>query len=243
MTQTTPTLVLHDFPNSTGHAGWASFSPFVLEVDRALKLAKLPFEKKAVNIMKLKQLNPLGQLPVLTIDTENVPDSTRILHRIEQLAPGSMNGGLDARGTAEAWLWEEFSDTALYPYVVAGRWADDRAWPTTKQSIFAMLPPVVRGVVGSYARRDTMKRLVARDFTRAGLDACFQRMNLVLDQLDARAPEEGFWMGPRPSVADVGLFAQLHSLRIPHFPWLAEDVARRQRLSRWLDRFDAATGG
>jgi glutathione S-transferase len=65
----------------------------------------------------------------------------------------------------------------------------------------------------------------------------------VLDDLDARAPDDGFWMGPRATAADVGLFAHLHELRLPTTPWLAEEVARRSRLSRWLDRVDAATRG
>src|SRR4051812_38311720 len=102
MTAATTTLVLHDFPASTGLDGWASYSPFVLEVERALRLAKLPFEQRQVNMMKLKELNPLGQLPVLEVNGEKVADSTRILHRIERLVPGSMTGGLDARAVSEA---------------------------------------------------------------------------------------------------------------------------------------------
>jgi hypothetical protein len=47
MTTAAPKLILYDFPASTGIAGWESFSPFVLEVCRALQLAKLPFELKA----------------------------------------------------------------------------------------------------------------------------------------------------------------------------------------------------
>lgn len=238
-----PRLVLHDFPAATGLPGWSSFSPFVLEVDRALKLAKLPFETRQVDMMHLKKLNPLGQLPVLTIGDENVADSTRILHRIEALRPGSMTGGLDARGVGEAWLWEEFGDVALYPYVLTTRWIDDRGWPLPRRAFFGGVPAVIRPMVASMVRRDTIRRVHARDFTRAGLDACYARMNGVLDHLNARAPSEGFWMGPRPSVADLGLFAHLHSLRLPETPWRAEDLAKREALTRWLDRVDAATGG
>src|SRR5262249_19516994 len=97
-------LVVCDFPATTGLPGWSSFSPFVLEVDRALGLAKLPFERHHVNIMKLKELNPKGQLPVLMVGDEKVADSTRILHKIEELAPGSMTGGLAPAAVAEAWL-------------------------------------------------------------------------------------------------------------------------------------------
>ncbi len=234
-----PNLVLCDFPATTGVEGWASFSPYVLEVERALRLAKLPFEHRKVNMLRLKELNPTGQLPVLIVGDEKVADSTRILHRIEALAPGSMTGGLDARGVAEAWLWEEFADTALYPYVLATRWADDKGWPIPRKAFFGPLPPVIRSLVAASVRRETIAKLVGRDFLRSGLDACDERMHRVLDELEARAPTDGFWLGSRPSVADVGLFAHLHSLRLPLLPWRAEDIARRTRLSAWLDRVDA----
>lgn len=236
-----PKLVVCDFPAKTGVEGWSSFSPFVLEVDRALGLAKLPFERHHVNMMKLKELNPLGQLPVLQVGSENVADSTRILRRIEELAPGSMTGGLPAPELAEAWLWEEFADTALYPYVLATRWADDRGWPVPREAFFKFLPAPVRLIVAPMVRNQTKRKLVERDFTRAGLEHCYERMRSVLDHLDARAPEEGFWLGPRASVADLGLFSHLHSLRLPAIPWQAEEVAKRKRLSRYLDRVDAAT--
>jgi len=237
-----PALKLCDFPASTGHARWSSFSPYVMIVERALRLAKLPFKHEQIDMMKLKKLNPVGQLPVLVVGEEVVPDSTNILRRInEQLAPGSLTRGLDARAVAEAWLWEEFADTALYPYVLATRWADDRGWEIPRKAFFGGLPPVLRDVIAAFMRRKTMNMLVGRDFTRAGLPACDARMFRVLDHLEARAPATGFWMGEQATVADVGLFAHLHALRLPETDFRAADVAKRQRLSAWLDRVDAAT--
>jgi glutathione S-transferase len=237
----TPKLTLFEFPSSTGLEGWESFSPFVLEVSRAFRLAKLPFGTTKVNMMKLKDINPLGQLPVVAFGDEKVADSTRILLRLESMVPGSMTGGLDARGVAEAWLWEEFADTSLYPYVLTTRWVDDRGWPVPRKHFFGAMPAPLRAFVPGMVRRSVKKKLFERDFTRAGLDACYERMRRVLDSLDARAPEEGFWLGPKATVADLGLFAQLHSLRLPLTPWQAEEVARRKRLTRYLDRVDAAT--
>jgi glutathione S-transferase len=241
MTTSVPKLTLFDFPASTGIDGWESFSPFVLEVSRALRLAKVPFAMTQVNMMKLKETSPLGQLPVVAFGDEKVADSTRILERIEALVPGSMTGGLDARGVAEAWLWEEFADTSLYPYVLTTRWVDDRGWPVPRKHFFATVPAPVRAVVAGMVRRATKRKVFERDFTRGGLDACYERMRRVLDSLEARAPDEGFWLGPKASVADLGLFAHLHSLRLPLTPWQAEEIARRKRLTRYLDRVDAAT--
>jgi glutathione S-transferase len=242
MASIVPALVLCDFPANTGNPRWVSFSPFVLQVERALHLAKLPFRhEKLSSMLRVKELNPTGQLPVLLVGSEPVADSTRIMQRIEELAPGSLTAGLDARGVAEAWLWEEFSDTALYPQVLATRWADDRGWPVPRDAFFGSLPPVVRHIVAPLVRRKVLSTLVGRDFTRAGLAACEARLFRVLDHLEARAPEAGYWLGDKPSVADIGLFAHLHSLRLPQTPWRAAELAQRPRLTRWLERVDAAT--
>jgi glutathione S-transferase len=95
--------------------------------------------------------------------------------------------------------------------------------------------------VAPMVRRSTVKKLIGRDFLRGGLDACYERFDRVLDALDARAPKGGFWLGARPTVADLGLFAHLHSLRLPKTPHSAERLAARARLTQWLDRVDAAT--
>ena len=244
MTANLPPLVLCDFPATTGHARWSSFSPFVVLVERALRLAKLPFRQDQIPMLRVRKISPTGQLPVLLIGEEAVQDSTRILHRIdEQLAPGMLTRGLDARAAAEAWLWEEFSDTALYPQVLATRWADERGWPVPRKAFFGKMPPLVRDLVANMVRRKTLAALQGRDFTRAGVSECEQRLFRVLDHLEARAPERGFWLGDTPSVADLGLFAHLHALRLPDTAFRAADIAKRQRLSAWLDRVDAATSG
>ena len=234
-------LTLYDFPAKTGLEGWESFSPFVLQVSRALRLAGLSFEHAYASMTKLKELNPTGQLPVVAFGDEKVADSTRIMRRIESLHPGSMTKGLDARGKAESWLWEELADTALYPLVLAARWADDRGWPVPREHFFGGLPPVVRTIVGGAVRRNTIKKLVGRDFLRGGLDACYARMTTTLDDLDARAPADGFWLGEHATAADIGLFAQLHSLRLPLVEHAAAEVAKRANLSKYLDRVNAAT--
>ena len=88
------------------------------------------------------------------------------------------------------------------------------------------------GVIGRAGRA----RVWRRGAERAG-----QRFEVLLDQLDARAPERGLWCGRALSVADMALFAQLHSLRTPLTRPQAESLARRKRLSAWLDRVHEGT--
>jgi glutathione S-transferase len=179
---------------------------------------------------------------VLLVDGAPIADSTRILERVDALT-GVFSRGLDARTRAEAWLWEDYADTALNGFLVAARWADDRNWPLVRDAYFGAAPWPVRALIAPRLRSGVVKNLVARDVWRAGAEACWERFDRALDQLEARAPAEGYWLAAAPTVADVAIFAQLHSLRTPLTAPQAKSVASRRCLSAYLDRVDAVTLG
>ncbi|MCK6545119.1 glutathione S-transferase family protein [Myxococcota bacterium] len=230
-----PRLVLCEL-GRTPVPGLESYSPFCLKTHRALVAAGLEYTSAhAPQPAAHKALNPQRQVPVLVVDGRPVADSTEILRELLRLRPGAL------AAEPEDWLFEELADTALNGFVVAARWADPRNWDVVKQAYFGAAPAPIRAIVPAILRRGVLRSLHARDVTRAGLERCWARFSHLLDQLDARAPEQGFWSGPRLSVADVALFGQLHSLRTDLTTWQAEQVAARVRLTRWLDRVDAAT--
>jgi glutathione S-transferase len=236
-----PALVLCEI-GETGVPGFESWSPFCLKVHRALHAAGLEYTSRhGREPGSFKDLHPTGQVPVLLVDDEPIGDSTKILARIERFAPRSLLAGLDARGRAEALLWEELADTTLAGFLVAARWADDRNWPRVRDTYFAGAPWFVRAAITPRIRARVLAGLRAREVTRAGMDACWARFEEVLDQLDARAPGTGFWLDATLTLADISLFAPLHSMRTHLTPWQAERVAARPRLSAWLNRVDVAT--
>ncbi|MFO0673814.1 MAG: glutathione S-transferase family protein [Polyangiaceae bacterium] len=241
MSEKNVSLVLCEL-GETGIAGLQSFSPFCLKVHRALALARLPYTSRhASSPREHAKLNPAEQVPILLVDGKPVFDSTRILARIDELAPGALFAGLDARGWAEALLWEELADTALNGFLVAARWADDDNWPHVRDAYFGLAPWPVRKIIVPRIRARVMGSLHARDVTRHGLGECWTRFEGLLDVLDARAPDAGFWLGPKPTVADVSLFAQLASFRTRLTPRQEAMVRARARLSSYLDRVDVAT--
>ena len=221
-----------------------SFSPYCLKVHRALKVAGLPYTRNHGAFPAVfKKYNPTGQVPVLLIGEEAVADSTAILRRIQALAPGALGEAGDARVSAEAWLWEEFADTALNGFLVAARWADDRNWPGVREAYFSRMPSLLRAIVPGRLRARVVSSLKARDVWRAGPELCWARFGETLDQLDARAPAAGFWLGPAITVADIAIFAQLQGLRNALTAWQQEQIKKRARLSAYLDRVDARSGG
>lgn len=223
--------------------GLLSHSPFCLKVHHALGLAGLAYERRHGRAPSdFSSLNPTGQVPVLLADGTPIRDSTAICAWIDDRT-GALTRGLDARAKAEAWLWEDYADTALNGFLVASRWADDRNWPIVRDAYFGAAPWPVRALIAPRLRARVIDALAARDVWRAGADECWARFERALDQLDARAPEGGFWVGARASIADVAIFGQLHGLRNKLTPWQSKAIAARPALSRYLDRVAEATRG
>lgn len=237
---TAPNLVLCEV-FAASDPGLETFSPFCLKVHRALRLAGLPYVSRRGRMpADFRALNPTAQVPVLLVGDEPVYDSTRILSRIAELSPGALDAE-DPRTNAEAWLWEDWADRALNGFVVASRWADRRNWPRVREAFFGHAPWLVRTVIAPRIRRRVEDALVARDVLRAGQEALWSDYRRILDALERRAPRSGFWLGARMTVADLGLFAQLRSLKTSLSPWQARELELRPQLVDWLDRVDAAT--
>ena len=230
-------LVLCELADASAF-GIPSFSPFCLKIHAALRLAGLPYTRRHASRPDAhKALNPTGQVPVLLEEGDQpkvTADSSAILRRVLALAPGRI------AESPEAWLFEELADTAVNGFLVASRWADDANWPGTRDAYFSGMPGPVRWIVPGRLRAGVVRGLVARDVWRAGPEACWQRFELLLDALDGRAPEAGWWCGAAPSVADVALYGQLRSFGTSLTPAQGAAVARRPRLSAWLARVDAA---
>jgi glutathione S-transferase len=240
MTSKSPALTLCELADP-GLPGIESHSPFCLKTHRALRFAGLSYERRFGRApADFKHWNPTGQVPVLLVDGEPVSDSTRILHRIDALT-GAFTRSLGARQRAEAWLWEDFADTALNGFLVSARWAHDENWPLVRETYFGAAPWFVKQLIVPKLRKKVIATLVARDVWRGGREACWERFQTTLDDLDERAPDSGFWVDEVISVADVSLFGQLHSLRTPLTKGHAAELGKRARLSAYLDRVDAAT--
>jgi glutathione S-transferase len=218
-----------------------SFSPFCVKVHRALKAVGLRYTRTALAApSKTSPFNSAAQIPVLRVDARYIADSTQILAAINEMSGRVFSLG-QAREDAEARFWEDWADTTLNGFLVAARWADEENWQRSKAAYFVGMPGPIALVVPGMLRRGVLKSLYARDITRAGMAACWARFEQALDDLERRAPRRGFWMGDKLSVADLALFAQLHSLRTDLTPAQRDATRQRGGLSAWMDLVNRAT--
>ena len=245
MTTQQPKITLCELGESE-IAGLESYSPFCLKVHRALKVIGFRYASRHGRPPQFSDLSPAAQVPILLVDEDEViPDSTRILMRLDELSVARGGPSLlpdDPRARAEAWLWEDFADRALNGYVVAARWADDRNWPLVREAYFKGAPWFVKNLIAPRIRSTVLKNLVARDVLRAGEEACWEDFRRTLDHLEELAPTRGFWVTrDMVTVADLSIFAQLHAIRTRLTEAQARDVMLRPALSDYLDRVDEAT--
>lgn len=241
-----PAITLYEFqtapPSRAEAIGVETYLPFCLKVRRALNWLQLPYRvERLAGPAQIKRFNPLGQAPALTLGEQAFGDSTLIIERVSAVASRPLDHGLSASEAAEALLWEELADTTLNGFLAAARWADDDNWPNTRAAVFGTMPKLVAALVLPKLRATVMRRLIARDIWRAGPDACWQRFEKLLDQLDSRAPTTNYWIGSCLTVADLALFAQLRSLQCGLTGRQARSLERRSRLSEYLSRVDDAT--
>jgi glutathione S-transferase len=126
-------------------------------------------------------------------------------------------------------------------YVFAARWFDDRNLDALIDEQFRPMPRFLKPWLPKLIRKRILKHMSSMEFIRRGQDDYWRNFQEHLDKLEDRAPESGVWVGNALSVADIGLFPILHSLRTQLSQWQMQEIAKRPKLSAWLDRVDAAT--
>jgi glutathione S-transferase len=221
----TPRLVLYG-PKST---------PYVVKVERALRLKKLPFETvEPQSRADYRRWSPVtGLLPVLDLDGERVHDSARILDALDRRFPEPPLLSSDPRVAREQRRLESWVTEAFSFYIM--RWirarfpGDDGADPEAPQGRMSAL-----GLIGDDGQ------LVHDVFNTddGGPGPEFVRR---LDDLVAFLGERPYFYAERPSRADLAVFANVHGMATELYPGGRALLEERPRLLAHHDRVDRAT--
>ncbi|HEX6131885.1 MAG TPA: glutathione S-transferase family protein, partial [Actinomycetota bacterium] len=181
---TTPTLTLFG----------SRLSPFVEKVARALALKGLAYALAEPRSPRdFARWNPqTGKMPVLDLGGERVWDSTRILARLDRLRPDPPLYDADPAVAARQRFLEDWSDEALYWYVMGLRWNDANAAASAAQVAATLpVPALVRAAVQPLLRRQIGGQARAQGLQRLPLA-------ILLEELGRRFDELTVWLGDRP---------------------------------------------
>ncbi len=219
-----------------------SVSPFVTKVVAAASYKKIPFERQQyVSISQLKTLNPhTGKVPVAAFGKYTVFDSSLILRRFDIEQPSPPLVSEDKLIAAKQYLLEDWSDEALYWYMMALRWCDRNEHLTIAQNrefvpapVRMFAKPILRRLVGKQARAQGLGRLPYQTLV--------SEFELKLDNLAALLREQPFFHSERPSVADFAIYGISitgFSGPTPEFP---HAFSTRPELIEWRSRMDEVT--
>jgi len=222
----------------------ARLSPFVDKVARGLNLKRIPYSMLGFSSpADFKKQNPDTQkMPVLIVDGERTFDSTRILRRIEELAPEPPLFDRDPKIAAQQSFLEDWSDESLYWYLMAFRWAAPNGDASATQVASGLpMPSFLLPIVKMFLTRQIKGQALAQGLTRLPFDVLTDEFGRRLDELVAMLGDRPFFYADQPSAADLAIAGQFSTMASGPTPQGEAMIQARPTLVAWKKRIDEAT--
>jgi glutathione S-transferase len=219
-------------------------SPFVEKIVRALQIKDVPFELVAPRSpADFRRWNPrAGKMPVLEVAGTRTYDSTFILRRLDELVPEPALYSRDPAQAARQRLLEDWSDEALYWYVMGLRWSDASADASAEQVASSLpIPAPLRPLVKPVLRRQIRSLAIAQGMARLPPEMILEELDRRFGELEIVLADSPFFYGESAGAADFAVFGQLRALQSGPTPEGAELLAARPALRAHCDRVVAAT--
>jgi glutathione S-transferase len=214
-------------------------SPFCAKVRICLHLKNVPYRRIPVTARRLRdlrQLNPLGKVPVLLDRGHAIVDSSVIARHLEAEYPEPPLLPEDPAAAAYCSLIEDWADESLYFVAGAFKWLN----PANRRTAVARtMSEIGDGVLAPLLSRLVTRQIVGRyrawRYTRAALPHFEDRMRESLGWLARLVGGRAFLLGRSLTLADVAVYAQLAWLR-PYAEGRFLD--ERPEVAGWLARLD-----
>ncbi len=214
-------------------------TPFTEKVRRGLVLKQLDFElREPSGPEDFRRWSPeTGLLPVLTIDSERIADSTAILLRLDERFPNPPLLAPEPKIAAQQRQLEEWADESFLFYFL--RWQRIRQQREAAEAASAQR--------GGIARIAILRRLLA--WLRAGgtwerpETAVSRGIGDRLDDLVNLLGTRPFFYAERPSIADLAVYSMLRFVERGAMPDSTQRLLSRPGLVAYMRRVEAETGG
>jgi glutathione S-transferase len=228
--------------------GFASYgelpdmSPFVSKVEGYLRLAGVPYEKRAGDVRKA----PRGKLPYINHGGRKVTDSQRIIEYLAEQGVCDLDDWLGDDQRAELFALRSMVETDLYFVVLHFRWQLDAGWAHYREVIGGVLrdaglPGLLIGPILKSIRKSTVAQALGQGAGRRDTEenlaharAIFQTLARFLERRDGP-----WWFGVKPSSADAILHAFVAAVIVPKMGLPIESLADpHPRLRAWFEHVD-----
>ena len=234
-------LLVYGLPSC---AGLRSASPWVMKVELAMHYLSLNYHLKQPEILRMRSVVPISQVPCLIVDGKPIGESERILTVIEQLAaPSSYPHPFDEdhiRGTAFVRLVEDhlFFIISISKHLNA----------TASAIMWAeMLPDysfISRWLVKKYAQRTIMRRIQCTSLCNLSEEEVRAEALKDIGALAAQLNSSNFIASNSLTIYDFTVAAHIASIlywRIDN--WLTSLFNAHDIFDQYLQRVAEAVGG
>ena len=230
-------ITLLQFPSS-----WPEMpnpSPFCTKVEVFLRMAGLDYQLAPWSPTRA----PLGKAPVIEVDGELVPDSSRIIAHLIQRFDLDIDAHLSTDDHARGHLVKRAMEEHAYWGLLFARWVEPAGWAAYAPIIGESIPALARPLLLPWLRRGVRNSCQAHGLCRHDRAEVTRRVLADVDATAAVLGSNDFLLGDRPSSYDATAWSFLAHLSVDVAPHpIVEGVRANDRVMAYVERGREAWG-
>lgn len=213
--------------------GQPAASPFCIKAIWLLNMSGQPWQREDTPDPRKM---PKAKLPAIRVGQQIIPDSDNIRSYLEQQG-ADFDAGLSDMEKATSRAFIRMAEEHMYFHVVMDRWVDDSVWPAIRDTYFAMIPKLLRGIITNRLRKTVIKGMHSQGIGRFTPQERLERIEPDLQAITTRLWQGPFLFGDQPTAADASVASMLANMRAtPGKTLLKTRIAEDEILCRYIDR-------
>ncbi|WP_299401270.1 glutathione S-transferase family protein [uncultured Roseobacter sp.] len=222
--------------------GQFSGSPFCIKAAHLLKLSGQHWKRE--NTLDPRMM-PYKKLPVIRAEDQLIADSDMIRAYLEAQG-ATFDEGLSELDKSTSRAFIRMAEEHIYFHIVLDRWGNDDIWPEVRDTYFASVPKLIRGMVANKIRRNLLAAMQVQGLGRFTPEQRLARLEPDLEALVTRLWQNHFLFGNRPTAADASVGPMLSAIiASPGETALASRIKENAILMGYISRVEEMlpTGG
>lgn len=181
--------------------GQFSGSPFCIKAAHLLNLSGQRWKRE--NTLDPRMM-PHQKLPVIRAEDQLIADSDMIRAYLESQG-ARFDHGLSQIDKSTSRAFIRMAEEHLYFHIVLDRWGNDAAWPQIRETYFASVPRLLRGLVANRVRKSVLSAMHVQGLGRFTSEQRLARLEPDLEAIVTRLWQNRFLFGEKPTAADASV--------------------------------------